>query len=159
MRILPGTLWLAVVFAAACDDGGSAPPVDTEPAVVELGTGEHPTRFEPLEDEQQVWITAGLQGGHHIWGSFKAEHVEPLNLNMRFALYDGDRQIGAADYIDEVRRGPTGSYEYGGVTVFLWDDTPPASIDGRAIRMTLEIEDARGRVASDARTVIARCCE
>lgn len=149
--------WIALV-AGGCDDGGEA-PIDTAPASVVLGTGEHPTEYAPLADQQEVWITAGLQGGYHIWGSFKAEHVEPLNLNMRFGLFDGDRQIGAADYVDEVRRGPTGSYEYGGVTVFLWDDTPPASIDGRPIRMTLEIEDARGRTASDARTVIPRCCE
>lgn len=158
MRTLSTAAGLVGLLLAGCDDDAH-PPVDTEPASVVLGTGEDPTRYQALEDQQQVWITAGLQGGYHIWGSFKADHVEPLNLNMRFGLFDGDRQIGAADYVDEVRRGPTGSFEYGGVTVFLWDDTPPASIDGRPIRMTLEIEDTRGRVASDARTVIPRCCE
>lgn len=147
-------LILALTPLTACDD--DPPPPDPW---LELGHSDDPVRHAPLEDGAVVPITYGLQGGYHIWGSLRGDHFDPASVRMQFALYDGDRQIGGADYRDDVRRPePDGPYEYGGVTVFVYDDVPPDTIDGRALTMTLTLT-AGGVVLEDSRTVTPRCCE
>lgn len=137
---------------AACD----GPPPDP---TVEIGSSADPLRHRSLPDGAAVWITYGLQGGYHIWGSFAAEHVDPDDVRMEWGLFADGVQVGGADYRDDLLRGPDGPYEYGGVTVFVYDDVPPESLDGRSVEMTLRLTDGGGEILEDRMTVLARCCE
>lgn len=151
MRAL--ALALALVWpAAGCDD----PPPDPW---LELGSSDDPLRHAAVDDGARVWITYGLQGGYHIWGSLAADHIDPEGVRMEFALFEGERRIGGADYRDDLRRGPDGPYEYGGVTVFIYDDVPPGTLDGLDVRMLLRLTDGAGRVLEDERLLHPRCCE
>lgn len=155
MRHLAHALALtgALCATAACDD--------TEPPDpwVELGSSSSPTRFAPVEDGARVPITYGLQGGYHIWGSLQGDHFEADSVRMQFELHLGDQKVGGSDYSDALRRAdPRGPYEYGGVTVFIYDNFPPEVLDGESVRMTLTLT-AGDVVLTDERTVVPRCCE
>jgi hypothetical protein len=144
---------LALLTGPACDDTASPDPW------LELGSSASPTRFAPLEDGAEVPITYGLQGGYHIWGSLRGDHFNPDPVRMKFTLYLGEDVIGGSDYSDALRRPEAdGPFEYGGVTVFIYDNFPPERIEGQNVRMTLELT-AGGLVLNDERTVIPRCCE
>lgn len=146
-------LSVALLGAVACDDTQPPPPW------IELGSSVSPTRFAPLDDGAEVPITYGLQGGYHIWGALRGDHFDPDPVRMQFALYLDDQQIGGSDYSDHlIRPEPDGPYEYGGVTVFIYDNFPPERIEGQTVRMTLTLT-AGDVVLEDERTVIPRCCE
>lgn len=145
-------LLLGGLFAIGCD----GPPPDP---TVEIGSSDDPLRHRMIPDGATVWITYGLQGGYHIWGSLSADHIDPDDVRMQFALFVEGEQIGGADYRDDLRRGPDGPFEYGGVTVFVYDDVPPETLDGRTVEMTLRLTDGAGEVVEDQVTVRARCCE
>ncbi|MCA9539568.1 MAG: hypothetical protein KC620_11810 [Myxococcales bacterium] len=155
-------LVVALALMGGCDDEPATAP-DGGPcpgeAWIELGTGNDPLAYSPLVDGQDVWIAYGLQGGYHIWGGFRGDGFDPDGVRMQFALHAGDQVIGGSDYTDDVRRGASGDYEYGGVTVFIFDDTSPESLEGTEVRMSLVLTDACGRQLDDARTVRAHCCE
>ncbi len=133
-----------------------------EPApdpTVRIGSSVEPLRHGEIDEGSTVWITYGLQGGYHIWGSLQAQHIDPDDVRMQFDLFTDGEQIGGADYRDDLRRGPDGPYEYGGVTVFIYDDVAVDGLDGRTVEMTLRLTDGAGRLAEDRIAVRARCCE
>jgi len=153
---LPGRIGLCALLltgaGTACDE-----PVP-DPTVV-VGSSDDPLRHGEITEDASVWITYGLQGGYHIWGSLRAENIDPGDVRMQFGLFmDGD-QVGGSDYRDDIRRGPDGPFEYGAVTVFIYDDVPVEGLDGQAIELTLRLTDGAGRSAEDRISVVARCCE
>lgn len=144
-------LWLTLALVG-CDDPMPDPSVH-------VGSSDDPLRHGDISEGTSVWITYGLQGGYHIWGSLEAEHIDPADVRMQFALFVDGEPIGGADYRDELRRGPRGPFEYGGVTVFIYDDVPVDGLDGQTVEMTLRLTDRDGRAAEDRISVVARCCE
>ncbi len=65
---LAGLLW--------CACGSSS----ENPRSVELGTGE--VRYEVLEGEPELELSAGSQGGFHVWASFLARGFDGTRLSM-----------------------------------------------------------------------------
>lgn len=143
-------LLLGLLALGGCDDESSA--------FVEIGTGERVFEWSPLEPGQEVGLHAGIQGGYHVWGALRGDGFEPRDIDYVFALWDGERQVGGVNYVDEARRGPTGDYEVGGVTVFVNEDVDVASLDGKRIRMTLELRSTDGAHLKDDVEVVTRCC-
>lgn len=138
---------------------GTACDEPTPDPTVVVGSSDDPLRHGAIDEGMAVWITYGIQGGYHIWGSLRAEAVDPDDVRMQFGLLVDGEQIGGADYRDDLRRGPDGPFEYGGVTVFIYDDVPVDSLDGQTVEMTLRLTDGAGHSAEDRITVLARCCE
>lgn len=153
---------LLVWGLVACDDGAEdAPPADpcaadAGAAWVELGTGRDPQRVEPLVDDQELEVEPGIQGGFHVWGGFTCGGLHPEDLQLRFSLLDEGRPVGGSEYPDDVRRGPSGHLEYGGVTVFIFNDVRPETLEGRRLELRLELVDRCGRTAGDSRFVRVR---
>lgn len=149
--------WAPVMLAAACACAGcddSSP----DPTVV-VGSSADPLSHGAIDEGTTVWITYGLQGGYHIWGSLRATALDPRDVRMQFALHADGEQIGGADYRDELFRADDGAFEYGGVTVFIYDDVAVEALDGRALEMTLRVTDTGTKSAEDRLSVVARCCE
>ena len=138
--------------ATGCDDPAPDP-------VVHIGSSDEPLRHREVAEGSPVWITYGLQGGYHIWGSLRAEHIDPRDVRMQFDLFVQGEQVGGSDYRDDLRRGPEGPYEYGAVTVFIYDDIAVEDLDGRTVEMALRLTDGAGRLIEDRTSVVARCCE
>ena len=71
---------------AAC--AGDAPPGE---GAVELGTGEW--EFVPLADEQAVELVFGVQGGYHVWTSFRAEGLDPEDVMLEIETQPADESL------------------------------------------------------------------
>ena len=123
-----------------------------------MGTGERAFSWAPLIDGQTVELHAGIQGGYHVWGALKGDHFEPRELDIEFALFEGDRQVGGAHYIDEARRGASGAYELGGVAVAVFDDVDVVSLHGKTLRLALHLRSTDCAELDDEVTVVTRCC-
>ncbi len=148
-------LVIGLFALAACDDDPGPDPR----AFVEIGTGDDYLVWEPLTPGQQVDLHAGTQGGYHVWGGFKGDYFEPEGIEYDFVLWDGATRVGGVDYVlDRAIRGRSGSYELGGVPVFIQEDLDVASLDGKRLRMTLELRSEDGAVLTDEVMVVARCC-
>ncbi len=125
---------------------------------MEIGTGADLYAWQPISPGDELTIHAGLQGGYHIWGGFRGDGFDPKEILFTFALFDGAREVGGATFLDEARRGASGNYEVSGITVFIADDVSPPTLDGHALRMTVEVRSQDGRCLSDEATFVARCC-
>lgn len=147
-----------LLVAAACGDGEFGSPreeIVPHDLTVALGSTDRPREFVEVNDGDELPIEFGFQGGYHIWGAFRVEDVAPLDVAMRFELYDGDELVGAADYIDDAFEQSDGVWIYGGVTVFIFNDVDPIDLDGRELRMTVEVEDSTGGIGRDEHRIIA----
>ncbi len=78
----------ALLFTAGCP----GIQVTGEPEVV-VGTGEF--AFEPVEDEQELLIVAGPQGGFHVWLAVQTRGLDPRNLRIDSQLYDPSEREGS----------------------------------------------------------------
>ena len=141
----------ALLTAAACDDA-PAP----EPVVVELGSGVDD--FVAVADGETLRITEGLQGGYHIFGSVRTEGIEAWDAEIDLNMYQGDVRIGGARYIDDFLL-KDGALVYSGVTVFLFENFTPESVDGTPTLMTVKVTDSEGRIGSSQMTFVPKCCD
>jgi hypothetical protein len=120
-----------------------------------VGTGEW--AFEPIEDEQEVELVAGSQGGYHIWVSMRAMGLDPegVEMELRTQVVDAPEVPPSLSHL-RLDLDPTGEpdvYERLG-----WparQPRPGCAVD-RRVRISLRLTDETGRVASDERVVIPR---
>ena len=128
--------------------------------VVVLGNGGPGETHAPLVDGQGVEVVAGLQGGHHIWGSLRVENVNPQTLMCEFELRSGTQRVGGISR-QGLRFTQVGPYahELVGLTL-LFDDTydPQAWDGGVPVSIQASVQDGTGRRAESNHTVMATCC-
>jgi hypothetical protein len=162
----------ALALAVGCGGGGGSGDADSGDgddgddgsSLVELGTGM--TAFEPLDDETELVLWAGPQGGHHfiaharITGMDPGDPMQPglaSNPSTRFSVADED---GARIEL-EVAPYRLGYVEQDGAHVLpsgrivqVREAVVPLLYGNRA-RIEVEVTDAEGRSARDGRWVVA----
>ena len=156
---------LALVLALA---GCPPPPAETpaDPAIA-IGTGE--LEFEPLEDDEELVLIRGPQGGYHFLGSVRTVGIEagdPTNLGD-----PGNPTVSFQATIDGVELAPNAMYTQGldpidappfthemvGRLVILDIGQSPADDDalaGADVVFSVTLEDADGAVYADERTAV-----
>jgi len=150
-----------IALLLACSGEPDDDVSDDEPAA-ELGTGE--VSFESLDDDDNIIIVFGPQGGYHFNGSVRAAGInggdaenleDPDNPLTTFRVFVDDEQIDVGiDY----RQGldPTADgFEMVGRRVIL-DIASDDALDGVEVVMEVEIEDVDGTVVTDSRTLIGK---
>jgi len=142
----------ALLLAAlcGCDPGGSA-DAGSPTLAVELGTGERD--FEPLAEGDVLPLSAGTQGGHHVWASFRID-ADPglVTLTVNAEL------LGLEDGVLEGRgRVSTitapGGAEYSGWPAQL---SLPRCAGDYPLQLEVTVVAQDGRWGSDSRVVEVR---
>lgn len=153
-RVKHTTISICLLFGLlplGCDDAEEAAPIE-----LSLGTGID--SFEPVATGAALPITQGLQGGFHVFGAVRTRDAEAWNADFDFAMYQGDVQIGGANYKDDfLMQGD--DLVYSGVTVFLFEDFPPESVADKPTRMTVKVTDREGRQGTASFEFVPTCCD
>ena len=148
------TLCAALVLLVGC----VGPDLDSAPNI-ELGTGE--VAFEPLADGAAVPLVSGLQGGRHVWGSVRVVGIDWREIDMLFAIEDGNgealtdttRVIQELQQCDSSTAGCTvGMGEMVGITILV-DNDDAGAIANRSVVIRVEASDVQGRSATTTKTV------
>jgi hypothetical protein len=151
---------LACFGLVACT--GASGPTPPAPAV-ELGTGEE--SFEALADYDEIFIVQGPQGGYHFTASLLAWGVnagnpddlgDPSNPTITFRAFEGSTQVDiGVEYTQGLKDGGEEfRYQLLGRRVILAIESD-TELDGREVRLEVELSDADGNVLTDERTLMA----
>lgn len=144
-----------------CWSGGGTP---TPGASVELGTG--PSEFEPLDNEQDLPLFPGTQGGAHFFLQAKIAGLSPgersgareVNPSTWFSIHleNGEDITGLdCEYPRAYVESDGGKYELPYGRAVQIDPAYLETIYGQRVRVMVEVMDAQGRYATDERWVIA----
>lgn len=132
-----------------CADGVCAPCDEDGPLLV-LGTGEN--GYDVTNDGDVVALYAGFQGGHHVFGAFRLYGAEQLtNTVQRWRILEGEEELAIWDTFGNLEQHD-GYSEFYGETVMFFLGTPPESLDGRNVRLTLTLE-VDGTTVHDERDI------
>ena len=138
--------------------GGAAGGPSPEGAYLELGTGFR--RFEPVTDGQEVPIIKGIQGGYHVWGSFKGRGFTGTDISLLFELSLEGEIIANADYFEyELPVDRSGDYLYSGVSVIYFENERVMPSSGREMSLALTVTTSDGEVLTDEVALRPICCE
>lgn len=179
--LLAALLLLACVAAPACgSDGGgnaadAAPTSDaralcyggggtpTEGAEVELGTGQ--LEFVAIEDDDEVPLYSGLQGGYHIFGNARIQGMDPGNDSQAAegkpaTWFTVSREDGTVMNVSDCtyplayEELSGGRYElpYGRIVQVQARYVP--EIYGERVHIKVEVMDGQGRYATDERWAV-----
>lgn len=145
---------------ALCYSGGGTP---AEGAEVELGTGQ--SEFVPVEDDDEVALFAGLQGGYHVFGNARVKGLDPggaglpseANPATWFTVSREDGtvlNVSECAYPQSYREvdGDTYGLPYGRIVQVAARYVP--DIYGERVRIKVEALDSQGRYASDEHWVV-----
>jgi hypothetical protein len=139
---------LALVLGlAGC--GGDAGPV--HPLVI--GTGV--SAFEPIEPGEAVPLQMGLQGGYHVWLSFRAEGLLAERTLVTLAIRTDDPGLGADIEVyvpleDDPDADPPGAMFVG----FPAQLPDAACFVGKTIDLDLTLEGESGRTAHGTQQLV-----
>ena len=133
--------------------GCNIPNLDVPPELI-LGTGD--TKFEALltDEENDLGIQYGVQGGQHVWGAVRVIGIDWRELELSFALVDeGDFNVTTpSTTISRLKACPPssdgcekGMGEQVGFTIVLDD---PNAAAGLSLELRGEASDDEGRSAS-----------
>jgi len=152
---------LAVLAAAATGCGSpSADGADTSPAPSEqrvvLGTGE--AEFEPIDGEPHLRLVAGVQGGFHVWASFRAYGFTSDRLDMVLETVVEDDP--ATRLVMRARLSLRDALDAEGEPTQFFAGFPAQVYDARCaqdkrVRVAVTLADASGASATDERRCIA----
>lgn len=137
----------------------AGPDAGAPALVVELGTGER--SFEALAEGDVLPLTAGSQGGHHVWVSLRVRDAEPglFTIFVRAQLVDlEDGTLGGRGRVrmerantDAGDAGDAGdAVQYAGWPAQL---ARPDCAGDYALRIVANVESPDGRRGGDERTV------
>lgn len=137
-------------------------PSDEGPPVVVIGTGV--SEFLPIVDGDAVPIVRGIQGGYHIWGAVRAQHLIPDQVRLHYSLIllatnetvntvDRVERLSAANALEGADSDGADWWQSTGSFVFV---PMPAAIDQQPVRLQVDATDTADHYASDSRVIIPR---
>ncbi len=176
MQVIHQSFPLAILsFAVAlplnwgCGNESESPDAGLE--TVELGTGT--VSFEPLIENQELTLIAGLQGGYHFVVHARMKEMLPGdpsrpgqlgNPITQFLIFkeDGTRiDIRTPPYRLGYREATGGFYDLPSGRILqldqdlVIDQALVPEIYGTKVRLRVEVRDAQGKRATDERWIIA----
>lgn len=137
--------------------GDTALPPDTDPPLVgsvEVGTGEY--AFEALDEEQEVPIVFGPQGGYHMFGALRVCDLEPpFAFSFRIRHGDTGSVLHETFLPGQVFIDSDGecAVRY---PIFGFLEIPGPELDGQEVEYEVNLTDSRGVARQDSRRVLAR---
>jgi len=142
----------------ACGGGSDDPPTpDLGTPFVKIGTGS--SAYAPLTDGQEARITAGPQGGYHVWGALRAGGFNPEDVFIEFRLSRDGVVLAESGYEDDLRPADAdGPYQYSGVAVVVLSGDA-ASIADQPARLEVTLTPVHGEPLTDGVTVRPVCCD
>lgn len=124
---------------------------------IELGTGSR--RFAPLESGDEMPIIMGIQGGFHVWGGFRGDGFPPDDVLIDFTLQLDGQELAAAHYVDIVKPGRDGAYDYAGVAVVYAENDDVEATSGQTMVLDVRVRATDGTTLTDSREVVPVCCD
>jgi hypothetical protein len=160
-RVLAAALWVGCGGGGAASDGGGA---DAAGPWVEAGTGS--ADFVSLADGDTIQLYAGPQGGYHTFGAMRGGGLACPGATLHFRVVDGidlTTVLAESTYVDDLQRVGDEKRYIGVALMFAgWAGAPltqaMADLDGRALRLELDVLDAAGASASSTVDVVGACC-
>ena len=156
---------LALVLVTAwlgCGNDVEVQP-DAGPPSLALGTGL--TRFEALDDGDEVFVILGPQGGYHLLGSLHASNInpgnpkdlsDPSNPTIVFEVFSGaDRVDAMASTYTQGLKPATDGVEMVGRQVIL-DIANDSQLEGQTLRFVVTVMDTDGVTVRSEKEVIAK---
>ena len=137
----------AVIVVAACTE-----PIEY-PGPPELVIGIGQDELVPIEDGDVVPISTGPQGGTIVWGAVAARYLDPIGLELVFAITPPDGEPSLRRVVTDLADAEDG-LEMGtstGLHVFLPDEDQFA---GLPCRWRVEARDRAGRTVLDEKTIV-----
>lgn len=142
---------MRVVSVAVCLAGCPGPSGGDGGALqVEAGIGvDH---FVALTG-QDVNIVYGPQGGTHVWAAVRVGHdAAPARAKVTLTLSLADTELSRSTVtVGLVDAGEF--YEWYALQAIVPD---PQAIDGKTVKLRIEVHDERGRFGVDERALVAR---
>ena len=141
---------LGLIVAVGC--GGEPAPAVTDEVSVVLGTGHK--AFEPLDDDAQVPLIKGIQGGWHVWTSFLTygfdTDVLRMDLTTRWegvpeSVLGGPGNV-AVQPVEDATGAP--ALVAAGWPAIVYN---PTCAHGHRLLINLTVTDTEGHAASDTR--------
>ena len=152
----------AVLGAAGCGDEPEDPPTGGE---VWLGTGT--TEYRELEEDEELPLIAGPQGGHHFIVHARMSGLLPGDPTMPGLIgnpstsftvesEDGERlDLNMAPYRLGYRDSEVeGAYELPSGRILQVQEERVAEMIGTRVLLRVDVTDVRGAVASDERWIV-----
>ncbi len=140
-------------FWQSCGCGcnaGVCAPCEVDGPLLVLGTGE--AQYEETNDGDTVGLYAGHQGGHHVFGAFRLYGaVQRANTVQHWRVLEGEAELAIWDTFGNLSDDGDHAVFFG-ETVQFFLGTPPESLDGRAVRLTLTLE-VDGTTVHDERDI------
>jgi hypothetical protein len=153
-------LALALSFATACgSNSDGAAHSDSSHSVV-LGTGE--AEFQPMDDEPEITLVHGAQGGFHVWASFLAYGFDAERLDMVLTTsVDGSTDEPLVMHASLTTREVTDDQGLPARTFagFPAQIRNAPCVNGQRVRVDLKLSEAGGDPSEDARYCIAEVSE
>ena len=150
--------WAFFPLLVSCGGGSDDPPVhDQGTPFVQIGTGS--AEFAPLTEGQEVRITAGPQGGYHVWGALRAGGFNPNDVFIEFRLVRDGLVLAESGYEDDLRPADTdGPFQYSGVAVVVLSGDA-ATIADQPARLEVTLTPVHGEPLTDGVNVRPVCCD
>ena len=151
-------LYACLLFTTACSDSDllaldGCPKQDQGDAIIGTGIDS----FSPLKDGEPMMLTAGFQGGYHIYGSLRLPLDAAGPARIAFNLCQDDTVVALARLNDDIIA--SGSYsEYLGALVVMVNTFLPGELADKESRFTVAVEDAAGRLHVRSISVTPTCC-
>lgn len=145
-------LWWSVVAVSL---GGCPEPQFSGPPTITVGTGTF--AYEDVEEEQQLEIDAGPQGGHHVWLGVRTTGLDPRQLRLDTQLYS------APAGEDEVIEGESFFFfpqMFEGAESGVWEtaglphQVNRGEVANRRFRLEVIATDQGGRTAEDSAIIV-----
>ncbi len=141
--------WALLLLAAGCGEPGDA---GGGTAAVEVGTGEW--EFVPLVDGEEVTLTAGSQGGFHVWTSVRSAGVSTGRVRMEITTTTEGSPFEPEHSDVMVDMTPAD-----GMAAFLgWPAQllHPGCADGHIVHLEARVTDRAGVTGHDERDIVVR---
>lgn len=162
--VLPAQVaWLALALVAGCS---SPQPIDCAAMdgavglVLQSPSPDDPA-FRDLIDGAAVALTAGPQGGQHVWVQLHARGLCSTAPRVQLRLVRtsdqvpvGTSQLAAARWVE--RPGHPGTYTSGALLALVEDDQYCSIVRHGEVRLEVRVDEGRGRVAEAAVTLSVR---
>ena len=132
-------------------------PCSSDPIAIEAGTGED--AFQPLTDGDAIEVIHGAQDGHHILGSLRLHNTEEIATIHYWIEHPVENRV-VSDQVYRTQLVPIAgaagcSYESVGMFAYLGRIDPgSATFLNDEVIVHMDVEDAKGRLAKAAVTVI-----